>query len=465
MSRRVILRHEATLLQREASWWIALALLVVCGVYAWSNGQSFREQRRADVAAVIATAEEHLQTERAAVAAGEPGGFSGRAGAVRTVAVAPAGQLSDFVIGQSELYPYRGEISLFRRLDNLFRNYQLQSPLTLLSGRFDLSFLVVYLLPLFIITLSYNLLSAEREQGTLPIAMTQPISGRQLLDAKLLVRIGLVLGPFVLLTTAAFLASGDLSFGRTTLFLLWLATATVYGLFWIAVVALVNTWGRSSETNAVVLACLWLALVIVLPGVLNVLVNTVAPTPSRLSYVAEMRAATAEASKRSADLLANYYEDHPELAATEMQGGFLPAYFAQQRDVEKRVQPIVDDFESRLVQQQRLVRITSLLSPAVLVQETFNDVAGTGVGRQRSFTGQARDFLAQWHEKLRPKVFTAADMTLADYDLLPAFAFREDHRNAVIGRSMAALGALLLPAAGLLFWARRRVDTLLPTSS
>ena len=178
-----------------------------------------------------------------------------------------------------------------------------------------------------------------------------------------------------------------------------------------------------------------------------------------------MRAATAEASKRSADLLANYYEDHPELAATEMQGGFLPAYFAQQRDVEKRVQPIVDDFESRLVQQQRLVQITSLLSPAVLVQETFNDVAGTGVGRQRSFTGQAREFLAQWHETLQPKVFTAADMTLDDYDRLSVFALREDDRGELISRSMAALGALLLPASCLLFWARRRVDALLPISS
>ena len=457
MSRRLIVRHESTLLRRGVSWWVALALLAVCVAYAWSNGSTFRERGAAEVASEIAAAEEHLESEREAVAAGEPGGFSGRAGSARTVAVKPTGRLADFAIGQSELYPYRADISAFRRGDNLFRNYQLQSPLTLLSGRFDLSFVVVYLLPLLVIALSYDLLSAEKERGTLPIAMTQPISIRQLFDAKLVARLALVLVPFVLLATAAFLASADLSAERSLLFTLWTLTATAYGLFWLAVAAFVNSSGRSSQTNAVILACLWLALVVIVPGVLNILVGTMKPTPSRLLYVTEMRSATAEASKRSGEVLAKYYEDHPELAAADMRGGFLPAYFAQQREIEARVRPIVDDFEWRLDAQQRLVRATSVLSPAVLVQESFNEIAGTGLARQRSFSTQTREFLAQWHEALRPKIFTAAEMTPADYGRLPGFDFREESLGEISRRAVTSVLKLLIPAAALLLWARRRV--------
>lgn len=460
MSRKIIARHESKLLRREASWWVGLALLLVCVFYAWSNGNSFRELRSDQVAAEIATAEEHLERERAAVAVGEPGGFSGRAGSARTVALAPAGRLSDFAIGQSELYPFRADVSPFRRLDDLFRRYQLESPLTLLSGRFDLSFVAVYLLPLLVIALSYNLLSTEREQGTLPIAMSQPISALQMLDAKLVARIALVLGPFALLAAAAFVASADFSHERLVLFVLWLSAAIAYGLFWIGVVAFVNALGRSSESNAVILACVWLMLVVVVPGALNVLVSTATPTPSRLAYVTEMRRATAEASQSSGELLAAYYEDHPELAAEEMQGGFLPAYFAQQREVERRVEPIVDDFESRLGAQQRLVRATSVLSPAVLLQESFNDIAGTGLARQRTFSTQARDFLAQWHQALRPKIFTAAEMAPADYDQLPSFGFREVSLGSISVRASISLLVLVIPSVVLVGAARRRVRAL-----
>lgn len=457
MSRGRIVRHESRLLYREASWWIALALLAISGIYAWSNGHSVREARVAEVASAVATVEEHLKSERQAVAAGEPGGFGGRAGSARTVAVAPAGRLSDFAIGQSDLYPFRADISPFRRIDDLFLNYQLQSPLTLLSGRFDWSFVVVYLLPLLVIALSYDLLSREKERGTLPIAMTQPISMLDLLDAKTVSRLGLLLGPFVLLASAAFLASGDVSPQRSTLFALWLSTAVAYGLFWIAVAVFVNASGWSSQTNAVILASVWLMIVIVVPGVLDVLVGTVAPTPSRLQYVGEMRNAAAEASKNSAQVLAGYYEEHPELAAVEVEGGFLPAYFARQRAVERRVQPIVEGFESRLDAQQRLVRATSILSPAVLVQESFNDIAGTGLYRQRRFTRQARDFLTLWHETLRPKIFTAAEMEPTDYDRLPGFDFREESLGEIATRAVTSILTLLILAAGLVLWARRRV--------
>ncbi len=50
-----------------------------------------------------------------------------------------------------------------------------ENPLGFLSGRFDFSFVIVYLLPLFILALSFNALSNEREQGILQLLLSQSI--------------------------------------------------------------------------------------------------------------------------------------------------------------------------------------------------------------------------------------------------------------------------------------------------
>ena len=457
-SRRIAARNEWRLLRRESSFWVVVALLIVSVGYAWSNGATFRNQRALEVEQTNAEARAHLESEREAALAGAPDEFSARVRQARTVALAPPGPLADFSIGQSELYPYHAEISLFRRHDDLFRKYQLQSPLTLHSGRFDLSFVVIYLLPLLLIVLSYNLLSSEREQGTLALTLTQPISTRSLLLAKLLPRAVAVLLVFSLLVALAFLANGELSSERVVRAGLWLVSAVAYAGFWVALIAAVNALGRTSETNAVLLACFWLLFVVVVPAVLNVVLQTAVPSPSRLAYVSEMRAATADAARASSDLLANYYEDHPELAAEDMQSGFLPAFFAQQREIERRVTPILAEFEQSLAQQQRFVRVSSLLSPAVLVQEVFNQIAGTGLNRQSRFVDSARTYLTAWHEQLSAKVFTDAELEASDYGSLPVFSFDEEPlRTTGLDVLLSAL-VLLLPAGLLLAWASRRVE-------
>jgi ABC-2 type transport system permease protein len=50
----------------------------------------------------------------------------------------------------------------------------------------------VFLFPLRILALSYNLLSAEREQGTLALVLSQPVRLSTVVLGKLVARFGLV---------------------------------------------------------------------------------------------------------------------------------------------------------------------------------------------------------------------------------------------------------------------------------
>jgi ABC-2 type transport system permease protein len=453
---RAIARHEWRLLRAERAVWLACGLLAVCAAYAAANGIGWRERRAADVAGIVAAGEAELGAARAA-AAGGGDGSAGAVGSARLDATLPAGPLADFTVGQSDLHPHRAYLSLFRRPDDLFGWYQLASPLSLLSGRFDLAFVVVYLLPLVVIGLGYDLLSRERESGTLTLVLAQPVTLRALAAGKVAARLAVGATLWGALGLAAYLLAGDFGGERPFRFLLWLLVAAAYGLFWLALAVAAAAAGWRSETAAAALATAWLVLVLVVPGLIGVAVEATHPAPSRLEVVTAMRRAANEAARESAALLARYYHEHPELAPAADREGFLPRYYAAQREVARRVTPVVAAFERRLEEQQALVRRLRFLSPALVAQEAFADLAGTGADRQRRFAAQARSHLDRWHELLGPKVFAAATLAPAEYDALPRFTFAEEPLATVAARAAGGMAGLLAPAFALALWGWRRL--------
>ncbi|MEO1369476.1 MAG: DUF3526 domain-containing protein, partial [Acidobacteriota bacterium] len=192
------------------------------------------------------------------------------------------------------------------------------------------------------------------------------------------------------------------------------------------------------------------------PALLNVAAQTVSPAPSRLEFVSAMRAASSDASKASAELLAEYYHEHPELAANGRQSGFIPSFYAAEREIERRLEPLMADFEARLAAQQRVVTAWRFLSPAVIADEALIELAGSGLARQRAAAAQARDFLAEWHAALAPKIFLGGRLEPADYDALPRFTFSEPPVSSA--RVATACGALLLLSLLVLGLAGRRLD-------
>src|SRR3546814_20416375 len=92
---------------------------------------------------------------------------------------------------------------------NMSDNFEIENPLNLMTGTFDISFVVIFLLPVFIIALTYDMLSGEKESGTLALAMTQPVSLRTFMAAKLLSRIALLMLVIVIIGRYALLFSGS----------------------------------------------------------------------------------------------------------------------------------------------------------------------------------------------------------------------------------------------------------------
>lgn len=365
-------------------------------------------------------------------------------------AVMPPAALGSLAIGQSDLYPYYFRVSTGSK-ESFLNNDEIENPVHLLAGRFDLAFVFLYLYPLVILAFSYNIVSAEKESGTLALTMSQPVSLGRIVMAKVLLRALFVLALAVVLSVGGVVIGGaDLAAeGARWRLLMWAGVTAAYGAFWFALAIAVNALGRGSATNAMTLAGAWLLLVIVIPSVLNVAVKAAHPVPSRVELIQAIRVAGDESTRQGSKLLARYLEDHPELAPPSSGPGGPPDFgtllVAVNEATERKVQPVLAEFDAQLANQQRMVDRFRYLSPAIVAQAAFNDLAGSSSHRYQHFLTQVDEYHRQWRGFLVPRILKKEKLSTADLDKLPAFTFREESTSAVTGRVTVAFAGLLIP--------------------
>jgi ABC-2 type transport system permease protein len=456
-----IIKHDWKILIADRTLWVIaplFGLLIGYGVY---NGSSWTRFQQATLEAAKQEERERFARARAEVTSIERGAqptsaFSNprlpSVAANRTgprYALAPPAPLAALAVGQSDLYPYYFKVTSQSK-QTFTANDEIENPTNLLAGRFDLAFVIIYLYPLLILALSYNLISAEREQGTLAMMMSQPVGLRTFASGKIGLRALVVLALAVGFSLAAFTLGGaDLSAeGVWPRLLLWMAVTGAYGAFWFALAILINAFGRNSATNAMALAGMWLVLALILPALLNVAVTTIYPVPSRVEMVQATRRASAEATAKGSQLLAKYYEDHPELAEGRQAdpNDFYMRSIAVQDETERLAQPVIEHFDRQVAGQQSLLDRFRFLSPAVFAQSALNDIAGTGAARHRHFLGLVDEFHQSWRAHFTPRIVQKALLAADDYDRFPAFTFREEPAGAVARRATVGMVGLLIPA-------------------
>jgi ABC-2 type transport system permease protein len=457
-----VVRHEYRLLCSDWAGVLATVLLGLAVSYGVWNGTQWMRFQAGTIAAVRATEAETIAKQRHetdAILAGraEGGGFSdptspgvvgGTFGGGRS-AVLPPASLAVLSIGQSDLRPSYVNVSL-QPIQTVLSRDEIENPQTLLVGRFDFAFVVVYLFPLVIIALSYQLLSVEREDGTLALLLSQPVALGTLLAGKMLARL-LVLFSVVagVVALAGLLGGVDVSTAGTAPRLLLVgAVIAIYGLFWFGLAVVVNLLRWGSATNAVILLALWLAVVVVIPSTVNVLAVRMYPAPSRIELIQALRLATDAADTRAAQLLGQYFQDHPELVpagANPDMSEFYSRTVVVQNEAEASTTPVVDHFAAQIGSQRRLVDRFQFLSPAVLTRTALDDLAGTSDARYQDFVRQIAEYHTRWRAFFVARIMRQSKMTSADHDQIPVFQYVPEPEASVRRRVSRSLSGLLVP--------------------
>lgn len=376
------------------------------------------------------------------------------------LAAKPTSSMAFMATGQSDMYSDFQEASVYG--SGLMTDYtEMTSPVQLLFGSFDLSFVIVYLLPLLIIAFSYNILSAERESGTLRLLGSQAISIRTWLLQQLFIRF-LWLALLVLVSLSVLLlvfnaeALGDLG-----LLLSLYGLVLAYMLFWFALAFLVNLWVGTSAKNAVSLLGLWIFIVLLVPSMLNQLGTALYPMPSRTLLINDVRTLQADVNKRQDEILDGYLRDHPEFATQDstVQFGIWHRYMASQKLMREEMAPVLNNFEDQLKKQQAWIDQFKWLSPAVTTQESLNAMAGTATEDYASFRKQVEAFQEDWRNHFTPMLYNNKVFKKEDVAKLPKFEYKSREW------SLSALWLNVL-IAGIVFaiaylWSRRRKNQLI----
>ncbi|MEL6811353.1 MAG: DUF3526 domain-containing protein [Bacteroidota bacterium] len=250
----------------------------------------------------------------------------------------------------------------------------------------------------------------------------------------------------VSMTTVFVILGIDFKSQLSTYFSL-IVLALAYMLFWFALAFLVNLWIGSSAKNAVSMLGLWVIFVLLVPSVLNQLGNALHPIPSRTLMINEMREKKTEVAKRQDEILDNFLRDHPEYAINDstQTRNYWHRYMASQKLVKQELGPIVNSYESQLSKQQELVSDLKWFSPALMMQESLNKMAGSSTSDFEYFRKQVVAFADQWREHLMPFLYNNQEFTTGDYANLPSFKLERPTFNF-----STTLTALLLISLGLI---------------
>ena len=467
--RSLIIAHETRTLARSPwLFWILglIAAAILFAVWAGANwvgreqagalaGTAYEQKLRDELLAGVVAYEKDVETaggpyEFAAVnhapGQGPPQGTN--AGVIGSessfYAVLPPTGLAAFSVGQSDILLSYVPINM-RNIFDVSRQIELENPVNLQAGPFDLAFVVIFLLPILILAMTYDLLSSEKERGTLAMILAHPVSLRELMASKLISRARIVLTVVVLFGLGALLALGhNLDEADTWIrFAFWIGTTMLYGLFWFALAVLVNAFGRNSATNGILLAGSWLVFVVIIPTLVSLIASAAYPPPSRMELTTAARDSQTEAEKSLLQSLNAYYYDHAELVPEDQARDFLTLSLANSESIEKGVRPLYDEFQSQLNRQEALVARFQYLSPAIMMQLALNEISGTSADRYERFMNEVYAFHARLRSYFSPLFLEQRPLHSADFESFPRFEYAEEPLSAALSRLLPSVLGLI----------------------
>ena len=449
---RTVLRLEWRILRRDRA---ALAILGLFALFlvvsAWAGGRhgqalsDSQDRARAGEKTRIAALEKALTApgaETAPARARDPRDptWMGESGAVH-LAILPPAPLAPVAVGQRDLEPQIVQVSTAVHLSaERETETPMSGPTRLTTGAFDPAFLFVVLFPLVIIALSYELLSGERERGTLAMLLSQPVSQGALVLGKAGARALALCGVTLAFALAGLVIAGANlgapgAWSSVGLYALILIS---WALLWFALSIWINARGGTSAGNALLLVGVWLVVVIVIPGLVHVVVDTVHPPPSGVAAMHDAREDAQEVERALSGLEGRHDVD---TKTTD----FAQKRLAAQDKLQKHEDEDAEALHAILAQRREMMTWLRFVSPAIVVQMALEDVAGAGAERHARFDSQLDAFHEEFRTFFATRIRAGARFTAADLQERPQWRFVDEPFGALFARvGSGAFGLLLL---------------------
>lgn len=379
---------------------LAFGILMILGVLSIGTGKQFLNQKQEVIANTKVQQEKHIKTQTNL----HKEDLGLLLYYLKFSFVNPVNPLAGISIGQSDLNSHIQNVTILN-LEGQKYDTDLVNPMRLHVGNLDISFLIIFLFPLIIIALNFNILSEEIEQGTWKMIMIQGKSSFKYLLRKISIRVFFV---FIILGVLFLLANIILDIPFNTSFLQIIIMSYLYVVFWFSICFFVILLRKSSNTNAIALLSCWLVLVVILPVLVSNYITNKYPVEEAFTMTIKQRD---EYHKKwdtdKKETMDKFYAHYPQFSHYNLQeeGFSWLWYYAMQQMGDDESKEERDAMYLKIEKRELLSKKIAQFFPPLQMQLSMNDIANTSLTHQVNFLNATTDF----HEDLRlqfyPKIF------------------------------------------------------------
>jgi len=386
---------------RSKGLMIGLLILFGTGLMSIHIGKLFLERQQATIEKTAHSQEEHIQ-RHLEYTDGHLGLFLYY---IRFGLANESPAIAGLSIGHKDIRPAAQLVNI-RNLEEQKNTSELLNPFYQLLGNLDFSFVLIYLFPLFIIAINFNLLSEEKESGRWSLLSSQSPKPIKIIQSKFLIRIASV---FIILFLSLLTAKFYLKISLDHSFLAFSLSSIFYLLFWFALSWFVTSWNKSSNQNALILLSVWILLTAIIPAVINNLVIYLYPIPEAYEMTIDSRDGYHnkwdEPKEPTISKFKKHYPQFTQYEHPNDQDFSWFWYYAMQQMGDDEAEGARLATNEKLHQRNQFTNLIGIFVPSIHTQLVMNTLCKTDMVNYLNYL----DALERFHEGKRlyfyPKIF------------------------------------------------------------
>ena len=298
-------------------------------------------------------------------------------------------KLMTFSVGQSEQYGYYKYIKNWSTVFDNDLAKEIANPERLAIGTLDFSFVFLFLTPILLIILLFNIGGLEKDLGFDQLIYLNNISKKTWLFFRfifyyisIIIIIVSLMIPYTFITGAIF----DQIQPLIKLFLIII----FYQLFWFGIFYFINIFGNGSSDQAIKMISIWLIFCIIIPGTIHQISTIKYPLNYMTEYIDTNRDISNDIFELSSDSLQiKLLNAYPQLKNT---------FFGTDTTIRKSIinrslsglinilnKDISDKIEKRNESKNNFIKNLSLINPVIFFQNKINSITQTDYYTYKQF--------------------------------------------------------------------------------
>jgi ABC-2 type transport system permease protein len=273
---------------------------------------------------------------------------------------------------------------------------EIANPERIQSGALDFSFVVLFLLPLLLLVLLYNIKGSEAEQGFLPLIFVQTGSKNWwIISRTVFYTILVVLVLLCLLAYGAVLTNISMTDNVIWNIFFW---TILYLLLWATIYFLILKSGINTVSNTLQMIGIWLLFAFIIPAAIQQWIAIEKPTNLMIAIIDAKRDKTdniyAQSDKAIDEQL---FELFPSLKQTDMAKDSIRIKRARRNSMEALINIAMKDATSSLEKDNQskneLISKTYWFNPITFFQNKLNHLSKTHYNDYQEYRNEIQDLV------------------------------------------------------------------------